>query len=464
MKLSEACDLLFHPTDGKYVSKTDWVSSLATYLQRAIGILGDIDVDEITPAHYRQLWRGILQEHVNNPSTRGIRSAEGVVGAVRTLMNWLAKKGKVSSNYGRPEPHWKQRLEEDWKAVTGRGRVRAQHEYSAPEIAKLWRALPESEPRLPIVVELGAESRLGQVVRTRRSDVRAYAGNEFGTIRVHGRGSKPGGIIVLTDQQRNVLSAAMSNGVLSELERAYESKEIDDYFIIPGGRLVGGKAQVKAANTQLNKKCLRNYWLACERLAGVEHVPGRAWFGLRRALNDPSSDAGVRSGQKLPVLEPTAEEQTLLDILDKTLPTAAASYRQGLLDLQGPTRHSYRGTVAEFRECLREVLDHLAPDHVVLAQAGFRLEQGRTRPTMKQQVRFILKVRGFGKTQMDAPEKSVVTIEERIGEVTRAIYDRASLGTHVTQSKAEVVQIKRFVDTVLFDILGLGQTGALTIV
>jgi hypothetical protein len=149
----------------------------------------------------------------------------------------------------------------------------------------------------------------------------------------------------------------------------------------------------------------------------------------------------------------TVEEARLLETLERLVPSAATSYRQGMLDLRAPARLSYRGTASEFRESLREVLDHLAPDDSVIGQKGFKLEEKQSRPTMKQKVAFILSSRGAGKTQRSAAEKSARFIDELSGEVTRAVYDRASLATHVQQSKKEVEQIKRYVDTVLFDIL-----------
>lgn len=50
----------------------------------------------------------------------------------------------------------------------------------------------------------------------------------------------------------------------------------------------------------------------------------------------------------------------------------ARSYRQAALDLDGEERISWRGTVADLREALREVLDFLAPDAQVMGQPGFR--------------------------------------------------------------------------------------------
>jgi hypothetical protein len=116
---------------------------------------------------------------------------------------------------------------------------------------------------------------------------------------------------------------------------------------------------------------------------------------------------------------------------------------------------SYRGTATEFRECLRETLDHLAPDSNVADQTWYRPEDGQKKPTMKQKVRYILTSRGRDKTQRESAEKMMGLIEELSGEVARAIYNRASLATHVQQSRSEVQKIKRYVDTVLFDLLEL---------
>jgi hypothetical protein len=155
---------------------------------------------------------------------------------------------------------------------------------------------------------------------------------------------------------------------------------------------------------------------------------------------------------------PLSREETLiLQTLEALVPSAAASYRQGLSDLLGPARLSYRGTAAEFREALRETLDHLAPDAEVEAQKSYKPEERQTKPTMKQKGRYILISRAQNKTQRASAEKMFGLIEELSGEVMRAVYNRASLATHVHQSKNEVQQIKRYVDTVLFDLLEIAQ-------
>ena len=132
--------------------------------------------------------------------------------------------------------------------------------------------------------------------------------------------------------------------------------------------------------------------------------------------------------------------------------SAAESYKQGLVDLALKTRGSCRGTATEFRECLREVVDHFAPDKNVMAESGFKLEQNQTRPTTKQKVSFTLRSRRNDR-QREAMTKSLDLIDEISGALTRAVQNRASMATHVPRTLREVRQIKRYVDVVLFDLL-----------
>jgi predicted pPIWI-associating nuclease len=149
----------------------------------------------------------------------------------------------------------------------------------------------------------------------------------------------------------------------------------------------------------------------------------------------------------------TTVEHAILATLQQVVPTAAMSYEQGCFDLGDPKRISFRGVAGEFRECLREVLDHLAPDKEVMAQQGFRLEEGQKKPTMKQKARFILRARGQPSTAARAPEDVISTVEDRFAGLARSVYERSSISSHVTTSKSEVVQIKMYVDTVLAELL-----------
>lgn len=145
----------------------------------------------------------------------------------------------------------------------------------------------------------------------------------------------------------------------------------------------------------------------------------------------------------------TESEEKILHALTNRLPTAALSYEQALLDLSDLKRVSFRGTAHELREAVREVLDQLAPDEKVKNEPGFKFEKDRTKPTMKQKVRFIFKDRKRTPTAEDA----VDAIAEVVASMARSTYDRGSMSAHTGQSKDEVLKVKRYAEAVLHDIL-----------
>ena len=147
----------------------------------------------------------------------------------------------------------------------------------------------------------------------------------------------------------------------------------------------------------------------------------------------------------------TATESAIIGTLEKILPTSALSYKQVLQDLAEGQRVSYRGTAAELREVVRELLDHLAPDGEVLKTV--KLNKDQKRPTMKQKTVFILKTRGIGDTARKPAEDAVTAIEESVGSLARSVYDRGSLATHVASTRREVRTFKGYADAVLADLL-----------
>jgi Predicted pPIWI-associating nuclease len=156
----------------------------------------------------------------------------------------------------------------------------------------------------------------------------------------------------------------------------------------------------------------------------------------------------------------SADEQKLLKTLGSMLPTAAMSYRQALTDLADDKRVSFRGPALELREAMREVLDHIAPDKDVMSSTGYKPEKDehgkdRTKPTMKQKVRFILKQRaeGVGKAALSTAEDTAMTIDVIVGDVTRSVYQLSSVATHVASERTQVTRVKRYVEAVLHDLL-----------
>ena len=146
-------------------------------------------------------------------------------------------------------------------------------------------------------------------------------------------------------------------------------------------------------------------------------------------------------------------EQRLIDALNRFSPTAALSFRQGLQDLNDPTRVSWRGPAVEFRESLREVLDQLAPDKEVMAVPGYKQEKDLAGPTMKQKAIFILRSRQKTGPQMKSVTDNVDVIEERIGGFVRSVYQRSSTATHVAPTKLEANLIREYVSIALMELL-----------
>ncbi len=148
----------------------------------------------------------------------------------------------------------------------------------------------------------------------------------------------------------------------------------------------------------------------------------------------------------------SVEAQRVIDTLEKAVPSAALSYKQAVADMN-QDRFSYRGTAAELREVLREVLDYLAPDQEVKRISGYKQEPGTSGPTMRQKVHFVLKNRGTSNTTMETPEAAASVVDEAVSKVVRATYNRGSMTTHASGAKSEIQQIKMYLDTVLFELL-----------
>ncbi|MBI5638400.1 MAG: hypothetical protein HZA03_10565 [Nitrospinae bacterium] len=149
----------------------------------------------------------------------------------------------------------------------------------------------------------------------------------------------------------------------------------------------------------------------------------------------------------------SAQDVAIINTLRDLLSSACKSYEQGLHDLEDRKRQSWRGPVAEFREALRETLDHLAPDADIKKQSGFKLEPDQKGPTMKQKVVFILKSRQAGSAVIDTTKSNVDLIEEKTGAFVRSVYNRSSASTHGVSSREEAISIKKHIALILSELL-----------
>jgi hypothetical protein len=143
----------------------------------------------------------------------------------------------------------------------------------------------------------------------------------------------------------------------------------------------------------------------------------------------------------------------IIETLDKILPSAALSYRQGIQDLLAESRFSWRGPATDFRESLRETLDHLAPDNEVKSMPGFKQAPDTNGPTMKQKVKYILEKRGLSKSKGETTENAIDAIELSLGSFIRSVYTRSSISTHTPTDKGEVVRVRNLVRAVLSELL-----------
>jgi len=148
-----------------------------------------------------------------------------------------------------------------------------------------------------------------------------------------------------------------------------------------------------------------------------------------------------------------AVDRLILDTLQSLVPSAALAYEQGMVDLSSASRLSWRGPATDFREALRETLDHLAPDDAVRAQTGYRPEPNTNGPTMKQKVRFVLRQRNKPKTAVQSTEAAVESVDGIVGGFVRSVYSRSSVSTHTPTNRDEVIRVRDFVKLALCELL-----------
>lgn len=90
-------------------------------------------------------------------------------------------------------------------------------------------------------------------------------------------------------------------GHLALLEQQYSTGKLADYPLFPSGQMTGGRRTLKTAVCRveqatakpLHRRTLLVWFHEAERLAGIEQVPGRGWYGLRRVSVDGARTAGI---------------------------------------------------------------------------------------------------------------------------------------------------------------------------
>lgn len=231
----------------------------------------------IRRAQLRELWRRRL-EMLQAQGKRGGRGAEVTISRILTVAGWLRDEELIPPEAALAPRQWRQTLMDE------AGNPEPQRpRYTHEEYQRLLEVAPQADPRLGLLTALGIEYRLGQVLRQRRSDLDL----ERGAFRVRGRGKKRGTMIRLTPGQLASARQALTTGYLRTLEESG-----GDYPLFPGGQLQGGRVGPGQATEQhrsadpVTNRGVRAWWAEAERLAGIEHLPGRGWYGARRIAVD----------------------------------------------------------------------------------------------------------------------------------------------------------------------------------
>lgn len=304
--LAEGFRLALDLERGKFPAKTRRWEEVKRASQKLERILGANRLwTDITPADARRVWRSLAEAAKRarpGQSVCGPRQTEVTVDALYSIANWLRDEEHIPQTAALPSLRWRRKLYDEWQAITGSEASPSRPRHTADDMRRLFAHLnhPGVDPRFALVFDLGAEQRVGQVLRLRRSQVELpaidrdvlsvnSAGPQLGVVKIGGAGKKKASPIALTIDQRNALEAALA-GYLADYECAWREGVIDDYPLFPAGRLKKGKAKIIDKPKCLSRDAARKMFRKLEEVAGVESVAGRAWYGVRRVATDIAED------------------------------------------------------------------------------------------------------------------------------------------------------------------------------
>jgi integrase len=259
----------------------------------------------------RELWLRLAKRHTDTGSG-GPKWTERCVVILLQVSQWLAVEERIDRAVA-VRRTWREQMRREWAQLTAAPIATSTPRHSEDEIRQIFASLdhPAVDPRIALAVELGAEARLGQVIRLMRSqlDLSPVGAFRLGRMVVHGAGKKLGVTRDLTPEERAAIDRALS-GYLKHLEKAYRTGLRDDYPIFPSGRFKFDvppsrwpkraqdtpdagptrRAKLSVSNRPIGKRGLLDLFHRLEEVAGVTPVPGRGWYGIRRKAADLYED------------------------------------------------------------------------------------------------------------------------------------------------------------------------------
>lgn len=314
LTLRAGFDLAIEVPTGLYVVESDHLKDVRRAARDIVEVIGRTargdprTWDSLNNGAVRELWLGLARRY-KATKAGGPSWTERCVVVLLQVSQWLAAEERVTRAVVIKKA-WREQLRREWEQYTSSRITKSTPRHSEVEIRRMFAVLdhPDIDPRVALALQLGAEARLGQVRRLMRSDVDLSEVGVFGLGRVvvHGSGKKMGVRRDLTPEERAAIDRALS-GYLRPLEDAYQDKLREDYPIFPAGRLrfdvapsraprrkapveAVKRAKLSVTNTPIDKRTLNDQFHALERIAKVESVPGRGWYGIRRRATDVYED------------------------------------------------------------------------------------------------------------------------------------------------------------------------------
>lgn len=298
LTIAQGLERITDRMSGKYPVDSPHRREVEREMARAIEHWGgESPWEAIKRRDIRKLWRWrILQLHAAKHD--GLRGTEITIARVLAVAAWLRDEELIPLGACALPRTWKEELRKDWLELTG---SRALPEPKRPrhtleEMRKIMAVAGSVDPRLELGLALGAELRLGQVIRARRTDLSL----DHATFTVYGRGHKRGEVVKLTAGQMKIITHHLTVGYLRELE-----KEAADFPLFPSGSLIGARPKDpskadphatvhKHLNAQsLGKDVLDGWFAEAERVAEVPHVRGRGPYGIKRQAVDAAKAFGI---------------------------------------------------------------------------------------------------------------------------------------------------------------------------
>ncbi|MCA2991523.1 hypothetical protein [Gemmatimonas sp.] len=308
--LAQAVKLIADPVMGLWPLKPGEPSNerrneSVNHLKRAVAVLGPTRrVADLETRDFNRMWVTLAEQFAREGQC-GYRMTQRITQTLIVGLRYLRQEQEIPANAGHAPEKWKEAMDRKWVSTRGALPTVTVERFTREEAASILGALddPRVDPRLRLAVELGAELRGAQLLRTMRSAVKLNA-TEFaphGTVTVTGAKRKPGTTIVLTARQRLVLDQTLTT-TLGKYEAEFLARRTKDYPLFPSKVLrddgvANLHADVKPMTTSGLDKLFKR--LVTE-IAGVDMRPNCGWYGLRRIFVDvTNAQTGSRQAKNV---------------------------------------------------------------------------------------------------------------------------------------------------------------------